>query len=82
MLVGVETPEFENEERNFGRAHCNDRRKGLALVLGDEAPRAAISVLVGAFEPIEVARVNEVIILVVFVNLLFYRLLPAEMIFS
>lgn len=71
MLVGVESPELENEERHFGRAHGYDRRKSLALVLGDEAPRASVAVLIGALEPVEDARVNEVIVFVVFVNLLF-----------
>ena len=75
MLVGVESPEFENEERNFGCTHRNYRCKSLALVLGDEAPRASVAVLIGALEPVEIAEVGEIIILVVFVNLLFY--LPA-----
>lgn len=75
MLVGVESHELENEERNFGRAHSYDRCKSLALVLGDEAPRASVAVFIGALESVEIAEVNEVIILVVFVNLLFY--LPA-----
>ena len=82
MLVGVESLELENEERHFGRAHGYDRCKSLALVLGDEAPRASVAVFIGAFEPIEVARVNEVIVFVVFVNLLFYlpTLLCAQLI--